>query len=296
MSMRSPARAILSTLVGIAIVPLPSQGQGKKDMSSEKTELKQLILLERKEEAGKLAHSMGSAAGEVFLESSLSNKGSVRLLVLELAAANPSIGSCRTVLGRLSDSNATIRSLAASLIPQCCQNRGTAPDLLRALQESPEPATRSAIVAQLGIAGGPEQVPLLRKLLSDGDTDVTHAASLALVRLGDTVERQKLIRRLQDRDPQVRTNALRDCMTVRDPKLAAWFGPALDDVRDVVPISGMHAEVPVYARVCDYAVMIVAQLGYRFSFSVEFLERRSPEQIREAKQIVDSLSQERNSQ
>jgi len=141
------------------------------------------------------------------------------------------------------------------------------------------------------VAGGPEQVPVLRQLRRE--PEVSDAASLALAQLGDTDERRKLIDRLQDPDPQVRTNALRDCMTVRDPELAAWFGPALEDFRDVVPITGPHAEPKVYARVCDFAVLMMAQLGYRFSFPVEFLERRPPEQIHEARQVVDAMVRER---
>jgi HEAT repeat protein len=212
------------------------------------------------------------------------------LLALELAAANPSPGSCKTILGRLSDPNATVRSVAGNLIGQC-RDHDNAPDLLHALEQQKEPSIRSALVGQLGVAGGKEQVPVLRQLR--GKPDVSAAASLALAQLGDADERQKLIDRLQDPDPQVRTNALRDCMTVRDPELAAWFGPALEDFRDAVPITGPHEGPMVYARVCDFAVLVMAQLGYRFSFPVGFLERRPLEQIREARQAVDALIRER---
>ncbi len=285
------ALAAAGVLIGcVTIAPLAAGSQGKKNMQDGKTELKQLILAGRKNEANTLARSLGPQAGDVLLEASSSSKASVRLLALELAEANPSPGSCRTILGRLSDQNATVRSVAGNLIGQCSDHQN-APDLLEALEQHNEPTIRNALVGQLGAAGGPEQIPLLRRLRSD--PAVSDAASLSLAQLGDEEERQKLIRRLQDPDPQVRTNALRDCITVRDPKLAAWFGPALEDFRDVLPITGPHEGPMVYARVCDFAVLVMAQLGYRFQFPVEFLERRPPEQIREASKVVDAMARER---
>jgi len=93
--------AAAAVLVGCATVaPLAAGPQGKNMQG--KTELKQLILAGRKNEAGTLARSLGPEAGDVLLEASSSNRASVRLLALELAAANPSPGSCRTILGRLS--------------------------------------------------------------------------------------------------------------------------------------------------------------------------------------------------
>ena len=288
--MYSLTMAAAAVLIGCAtILPLPNELQ-VKNMQEAKTELKHLILTGRKQEATTLARSLGPQAGDVLLEASSNNKASVRMLALELAAANPSPGSCRTILGRLSDSNATVRSVAGNLIGQC-QDHDNARDVVDALEQQNEPSIRRALVSQLGVIGGPEHVPVLRELRLE--PAVSEVASLALVQLGDSAERRKLINRLQDPDPQVRTNALRDCMTVRDPKIAAWFGPALDDSRDVLPITGPHEGPMVYARVCDFAVLVMAQLGYRFSFPVEFLERRPPEQIREARKVVDAMVREK---
>ena len=288
--MRGVAIAAVGMLIAFATIePLEARAQGK-NMQDGNTGLMQLILAGRKNEASMLARSLGPKAGDILLEASSNDKASVRLLALELAAANPSPGSCRTILGRLSDPNATVRSLAGSLIGKC-RDHENAPDLLRALEEQKEPSIRSILVGQLGAVGGLEQVPVLRQLQKD--PEVAKAASLSLVQLGDADERKKLIQRLQDPDPGVRTNALRDCMTVQDPKLAAWFGPALEDFRDVLPITGPHEGPTVYARVCDFAVLVMAQLGYRFSFPLKSLKRLPPEQIREAGQVVDAMVSER---
>jgi HEAT repeat protein len=246
--------------------------------------VKDLVLAGRKEEAARVARSLGPQAGDALLEASSSPRSSVRMLALELAADNPSPGSCRTVLGRLSDSNATIRSVAGSLI-RICRDHDNGPDLVKALDQQQDVSIRNSLVAQLGIAGSQENVPLLRRL--SRDPQLANSASLALVQLGDTDERRQLIKRLSDDDLQTRTGALRDVSTVGDPKLAAWLGPALADVRDAVPISMPHASPAVYARVCDFAVMV--QLGYHFSFQVNFLERRPVEQIQEAARMVEAM-------
>jgi HEAT repeat protein len=254
-----------------------------------RTLLKDLVLAGRKEEAARVARSLGPQAGDALLEASSSPRSSVRMLALELAADHPSPGSCRTVLGRLSDSNATVRSVAGSLV-RICRDHDNAPDLVKALDQQQDASIRNSVVAQLGIAGSHENVPLLRRL--SHDPQLANSASLALVQLGDTQERRRLIKRLSDDDLQTRTDALRDVSTVGDPKLAAWLGPALADVRDAVPISMPHVSPAVYARVCDFAVMVMAQLGYHFSFPVNFLERRPLEQIQEAARMVEAMPRE----
>jgi hypothetical protein len=272
-------------LAAPAMLALPAARLQGKTMD-DRTLLKDLVLAGRKEEAAKVARSLGPQAGEALLEASSSPKSSVRMLALELAADNPSPGSCRTVLGRLSDSNVTVRSFAGGLV-RICRDHDNALDLVKALDQQQDASIRNTLVAQLGIAGSPENVPLLRRL--SHDPQLANSASLALVQLGDSDARRQLIKRLSDDDIQTRTGALRDVLTVGDPKLAAWFGPALADVRDAVPISMPHASPAVYARVCDFAVFIMAQLGYHFSFPVNFLERRSLEQIREAARMVEAM-------
>lgn len=101
-------------LIGCAaMLTQPARPQGR-NMPEGNTELIRLILDGRKSEAGALARSLGPAAGNSLLEVSSNGKASVRMLALELAGANPSPGSCRTILGRLSDSNGTIRGVAAA--------------------------------------------------------------------------------------------------------------------------------------------------------------------------------------
>ncbi len=254
-----------------------------------RTLLKDLVLAGRKEEAARVARSLGPQAGDALLEVSSSPKSSVRMLALELAADNPSRGSCRAVLGRLSDSNGTVRSVAGSLV-RICSDHGNAPDLVKAIDQQQDVSIRNSLVAQLGIAGSQEDIPLLQRLKED--PQLANSAALALVQLGDANEREQLINRLSANDLQIRTGALRDVSTVGDRKLAAWFGPALADERDAVPISMPHASPAVYARVCDFAVLVMTQLGYRFSFPVNFLERRPAEQIQEAARMVEAMPRE----
>ena len=262
----SRAAAAAAVLIALVQLTLPASTPQGGNMEDKRTVLKELILAGRKDEAAKLSRSLGLQAGDVLLEASSSTKASVRMLALELAGDNPSPGSCRAVLGRLSDADASVRSFAGGLI-RICRDHDNASDLVRAIDEQKDASLRNSLVTQLSIAGSQENIPLLRRLI--GDSEVSGSASLALVKLGDTDERRKLIGRLHDNDVQIRTGALRDCITVGDPKLAAWFGPALEDLRDAVPISRPDANPAEYARVCDFAIMAMAQLGYHFSFPVE---------------------------
>src|SRR5215469_2144961 len=96
------------------------EGQSGKVMNPDhslRSQLSHLIQARRSEEAKALARTMNPGdVGVVLQEIAGTPKPAVQLLVLDIASEIPSVGSCRAVLGRLQDSNLTIRSVANSLI------------------------------------------------------------------------------------------------------------------------------------------------------------------------------------
>ena len=111
----------------------------------------------------------------------------------------------------------------------------------------------------------------------------------ALARLRDRDARQALVDRLLDDQLGVRFNALQDCVYVQDPTIAAHFGPALADLRDVVTLTIPEEQPTVVARIADVAAMVMANLGHQLSYPAEVLTRFSNAQLEEARKVVAGL-------
>jgi hypothetical protein len=268
---------------------------GKGDSSMQLSEdpagnlLRSQILARNGTDARQTANRMGPAAGEILRELAGHNQTSVRQLVLELAAENPSAGSSRAILSRLSDGSATIRSIAGSLIGLCTQKE-IVEDLFQTLDLNLDPSVTSAVVLQIGIAGERTHLPRLSKYRDrQSDPEIVHDCGLAMARLGDLGEHRRVIEQLSDADLNVRVRALRDTHYLADRHLAMHFLPALEDRREATMISGPHEVPPRYARVCDIAIQAMAVLGWELSFSGRVLERHDERRIAEAIALVRTI-------
>lgn len=282
--------ALLFAVVVLAAVGVHGQqkredADGMNDFSPQQKNLGREILAQQIPEARATTESLGAAAGPVLLTLAKHEKARVRLLVLELAPLAPSVETSRAVIGLVQDSNSNVRSVAVGDLAVCWQ-REVVPDLLKVLAKQPDPDLTTALIRQIGVAGSDNNIRDLRPYESAREQEVAHQASLSMAKLGDRLERRKVIDALGSANPQVRVQALRDGQYIGDKDLVKYFGPALDDIRDFMIITPPHMEPVVMARVCDIAVQTMAYMGFRFSFQAQFLARHTPAELEEAKRVV----------
>jgi HEAT repeat protein len=105
----------------------------------------------------------------------------------------------------LGNKDYTIRNNASSLLR--LQGKAAVPELIKAAGTG-DPATKTAAMNALTVAGCSEAVPVLIKNLSDSGTDVRKAAASALGVIGDRKALEALQERLNDPDPSVAGTAV----------------------------------------------------------------------------------------
>jgi hypothetical protein len=210
--------------------------------------------------------------------------------VLELAPLAISVESSRSVIALLSDANPTVHAVAMGDLVICFQKE-IVPDLLNVLKQRPDAEVTKTVIVQIGKAGTDAHIRDLRPYLLHPDAQIAHQASIAMAKLGDREGRQKIVGSLLSADAQTRVAGLRDCQYVGDKELARHFAPLLDDFRDFMVITPPHIEPIVVARVCDITVQTMAYMGFAFTYSAQFLARRSIAELAEAKAAVAALGQ-----
>jgi hypothetical protein len=252
------------------------------ELSPPLKELEHLIVAGYVPAAREAAEHLGPAAGPVLERLVKHEKREVRLLVLELAPLAVSVETSRSVIALLSDSDPTVHAVAIADLAVCSQ-KAVVPDLLKVLEQRPDVAVTTVLIRQIGIAGDRTNIASIRRYRSNSDPDVAHQASIAMARLGDETERNKILADLKSLNPWQRVQGLRDSQYIADQALAAYFGPALDDLSDFMVITAPHVEPVIVARVCDIAVQTMAYMGFQFSFSAQILARRSIEELAEAR-------------
>lgn len=260
----------------------------------DKFRLEGLILGDSTYEAGLLARKMGDSAGEV-LRKLISNKDPhVRQNVLELAGELEGVDNARLILASLNDEDTDVRILAGSLL-DVCTHKELLPVLLDAMKKQsekkiPDQKLLGSLALQIGVVGGPEQIPALKES-GKKVTDPEHHRQfmLARARLGDSEARADLIRRLEHPIASERFQALRDCIYVQDKTLAANFWLALHDYREVIMLTLPGSPQQVGARICDVAVYVMKNLGYTFTFPVDSLWTRKDVEIEEARKVVAEI-------
>jgi HEAT repeat protein len=257
--------------------------------SSLRSQLAQLIGARDAEQAKALARRMNPGdVGVVLQEMAGTPRTPVQLLVLDIASGIPSEGACRAVLGRLQDSNLTIRAVANSLIGSCNQ-RTVVPDLLHAMDESQDSLVQAAIARQIGISGDATVIPELQaRYTKTRDQSLRDNLTAAMARLGDENSRKSVIRRLTDPDLDTRIRTLHEIEYIGDPRLARFFRPVLEDRRDAIAISPPH-DPRVMARLCDVAAGSMTALGLPLPYRALPLRRLSEAEIQQALAVVRSL-------
>lgn len=255
------------------------------DLSSRQNALVHEMLTQQIPAARTTTEALGPQAGPVLARMANHQNVQIRLLVLELAPLALSVDSSRAVISLLQDSNGTVRSVASSDLAICTQKE-VVPDLVKLLEKKPPAELTVTLLKQIGIAGDHDNLKDLDLFRNSPNPDVARQAAVAMARLGDPAELQRIVTRLGSLDPNVRVQALRDCQYIGEHRLVKYFGPALDDIRDFMVITPPHMEPVVMARICDIAVQTMAYMGFRFSFQAEFLARFTLIQLAEAKQMV----------
>ncbi|HUA59553.1 MAG TPA: hypothetical protein VML19_12410 [Verrucomicrobiae bacterium] len=254
-------------------------------------QLARLIESRDVEAAKSLSLRMNPASvGLVLQDMAANDRPSVRLLVLDIAGQVPSEGASRAILGRLQDTNLTVRSTANSLIRQCTQ-KSVVPDLLVAMAWDLESSVKGAIARQVGIAGDASDLPRLREEhIRARDPQFRTDLAAAMARLGAEASRAGIVERLSQPDIAGRLSALRDIVYVNDPHLASNFEPLLADRRNALALP--FPDTPPL-RVCDITANSMKMLGAPLSFSAHPLERSSDAELQEAIQTVRSMQPER---
>jgi len=240
-------------------------------------------------EAEKIAQTLGKDAAPVLMQMIQHESPDVRRTALEVAGQNRDAENCKVVIRSLDDPDPEIQNLAAFMVLNCSQAE-LLPQLMEAMKKHSAPGIRGPLALQVGIAGGKGEIPVLRKYRSAAsDPKLQHDLELALARLGDSRARSELVERITSQDPATRYGGLQDCIYVQDKSLARHFSLPLHDLRDIVQLTIPEDGAQVYARICDVAAMVMANLGYPMSFPAEGLERRTHEQLEEARKIVAAL-------
>ncbi len=160
------------------------------------------------------------------------------------------------------------------------------PELLRLLRDEPDPYVRGELALILAEMGDREATPLLRaRLPHEPDPEARDKHRLALARLEDGQERRDIHAALADASVEVRYRALRDFAYLGDRTQASRLLPLLDDERPAENVApGGHAR---FVRLCDVTVRTLdALLAHPFPFPVEFTKQYSPEEIRQAKEVL----------
>jgi len=292
---RQTRRAIILALAAILSVRVvvwgEQEGHGERERMNDSRQdaLVHQMLTGQIPAARATTEALGPQAGPVLARMAGHQNSQVRLLVLELAPLALSVDSSRAVISLLQDSNVTVRSVASSDLAICTQKQ-VVPDLVKLLEKKPSTELTVALLKQIGIAGDHDNLKDLDPFRNSPNPEVVHQAAVAMAKLGDPAELQRVINRLGSLDPNTRVQALRDCQYIGDHGLVRYFGPALDDIRDFMVITPPHMEPVVMARICDITVQTMAYMGFRFSFPAEFLARFTPIQLEEAKQMVASMN------
>lgn len=266
-----------------------SQESEKKNMVSfdmTQSRLRDLILQGKGFEAETLGRELGVKSDPVLESLFGDSSAKVRRSVLEVASQAKTPGSSRVILKGLDDPDSEIRDLSKYLVGTCSQPE-VLPDILRAMDEHQDPALRSVLALQVGIIGSKTEIPKLHGYQkTTTDSELLQNLDLALARLGDPDARNVLIDRIHQTELMVRFRALQDCLYVQDPSLINHFQPALTDYRDAILITIPEAPQQVRARICDVAVMVMANLRCSFSFSGLNLRRFTQEELLEAQRML----------
>jgi hypothetical protein len=276
----------------LSIVELGAQG-GRTNVNPAnpmETQLASQIAIRNGEHAKTLASKMPPEdVGRVLMATATNPKDAVRILTLELASEYPSVGASRAILGRLSDADATVRSVAGSLIGRCTQS-SLVPELLETMKLGLPDDVRGALARQVGLIGGPDAIqPLNDFYRQTHEPGFRRDLSVAMARLGQQDRKTEAIARLNDPDANHRVEALRDMEYIGDKTLVRFFAGVLKDRRDVLDISPPHEMPVVWVRVCDVAIQSMAILGIPLSFGGLTLHRWNDLQVAEAVMVVEAM-------
>ncbi len=223
---------------------------------------------------------------EHLVEWSKNEDAEVRELSLNCLAMikDPSVPAI--IAGALSDEDGDIRLFALQAL-QVAYDESIVGQLITALGNE-DAEIRSGAALLLGNIGQDTAVgPLEKRLDKEPDESVQLDLKLALARMGNEELKTFFADQMDVPDSETRLTGLSDLRYIGDRNLAVRILPALDDMGEAHLITDKNQPVPKYARVCDAAVNLVAELyDQPFSFEVDEFKVYSDEEIAQVKEFL----------
>lgn len=220
-----------------------------------------------------------------LVELSTSPDGEIRELVLWCLNEIGGSRALQVFLQSLTDRREDIRDLAVQFLQEHHDTENL-PELFSQLQSNPDEFVREQIALVIGRIGDPSAIPVLERVLQEGQPDpIPGAIRLALARLGHSESRAQILSVLRESSVNARRQALRDFEYIADKREVGQLLHLLDDTRDAMNVapSGFTS----FIRVCDLTVDVLdAVLEHPFSFPAGELRRYSEDELSEAKQVL----------
>jgi len=244
-----------------------------------KTQLKDL-----NGDARETARFAGASAIPILLGHLKSESPRERALTLECLAEIKGDEAIKVLVNGLEDSDVHVRNKAVRLLHRV-HGPMAIPGLRKLVAQSPDPWVRGNAALILGELDDSGAVMAIKKQVSEEvNSDTAQQMTLAIARLEDGKERDKVLKHLLNDNPRQRYNAIADLEYLSDPALVSHLIPLFSDTREVVNVG--TEPFPVWHRVCDRAVDAVITLtGRTFSFPTGG-RTYSPEEIQEIREFI----------
>jgi HEAT repeat protein len=230
---------------------------------------------------------------ESLVEWSKSEDAEVREISLNCLAmiADPAVPAI--LAGALGDEDGDIRLFALQAL-QTSYDESVVNELVVNLNND-DTEIRSGAALLLGNIGQDAATePLEKRLAGEQDEMVQRDLKLALAKLGNSELKTFFADQMDVPNSETRLQGLSDLRYIGDKNLAVKILSALDDTGNAHLISDKNQPVPEYARVCDAAVNLVAELygDNPFQFDVDEFKVYSDDEIGQVKSFLSSLKSE----
>jgi len=248
------------------------------------SELLETQLKDLNGDARETARLAGASAIPILLDHLKAESPRERALTLECLAEIKGDEAIKALVKGLEDSDVHVRNKAVRLLHRV-HGPMAIPGLRKLVVQSPDEWVRGNAALILGKLDDSGAVMAIKKQLSaEANSDTAQQMTLAIARLEDGKEREKVLERLLSDNPRERYNAIADLEYLSNPALVSHLIPLFSDTREVVNVG--TEPFPVWHRVCDRAVDAVKTLtGTPLPFSTGG-RTYSPEEIQEARDLV----------
>lgn len=258
----------------------------KKELAVELEKLRETILQENWD-ALNMAENIGSPAIPVLEELLKDENPEVRNIALNCVGLTNDEKQPKVIAQSLMDNARKVRVSAMQML-NTGYDSTIAPELAVNLK-NPDSDIRSFAATLLGRLDDAKMISSLNEQLEEEtDSIAKRSINLALARLGDEKLKNDFASGLDIPESKTRYRAIRDLEYINDKKLVVRLKPAFSDYGEVYEVG--DPDNPVYARVCDAAINLVAKWYDKpFSFDTDDLKIYSDDGIEEARKFIETL-------